>query len=406
MSPRAAAWLAWSICGLSLVLTTLSLLLLIMNLSRASAHVFDYWVESTLIAVVFSSVGAVIASYRPENLIGWMFCAVGLLPSIRHFASQYAIYALLAAPGSLPVGEVLAWFAAWLWVPHTGLTALLILLFPDGRLPSARWRWLAWFTGTMILVGTVLTMFAIVPLSGLGSIQNPLGIEGTQFIPLLVEAALWTFALIAIASVFVRMRRGVGAERQQIKWVAYAGAITCVGVFLRYLVFMVTSASWAWWLGTGILTLGIIGTPIAMAIAILRYRLYDIDVVINRTLVYGLLTATLALFYFGSIVSLQAVLRVLTGQESTLAVVASTLAIAALFNPLRGRVQALVDRRFYRRKYDARRTLETFSATLRDETNLEALNDDLVGVVRETMQPEHVSVWLLPDTASKGKPTE
>jgi hypothetical protein len=406
MSPRAAAWLAWSICGLSLVLTTLSLLLLIMNLSRANAHVFDYWVESTLIAVVFSSVGAVIASYRPENLIGWMFCAVGLLPSIRHFASQYAIYALLAAPGSLPVGEVLAWFAAWLWVPHTGLTALLILLFPDGRLPSARWRWLAWFTGTMILVGTVLTMFAIVPLSGLGSIQNPLGIEGTQFIPLLVEAALWTFALIAIASVFVRMRRGVGAERQQIKWVAHAGAITCVGVFLRYLVFMVTSASWAWWLGTGILTLGIIGTPIAMAIAILRYRLYDIDVVINRTLVYGSLTAMLVAVYYGSVVVLQYIFRALSGGESQLAIVASTLAIAALFNPLRRRVQALVDRRFYRGKYDAAKTLAAFNARLRDETDLDTLGRDLMGVVRDTIQPEHVSLWLRSDTAPRSQQTD
>jgi hypothetical protein len=402
MSHRAAAWIAWAICSLSLVLTALSLLLLILNLSHTNAHVFDYWVESTLVTVVFSSVGAFIASNRPANPIGWICCAVGLLPGIRHFASQYAIYALLAAPGSLPVGEALAWVAAWLWVPSTGLTALLILLFPDGRLPSARWRWLVWSTGTVILAGTVLTMFAIVPLSGLGPIQNPLSVEGTQTFPLLVEALLWTFVLIAIASLFLRMRRGVWVERQQIKWVAYAGAITGGGVFLRYLVFMVTSASWAWWLATGILTLGIMATPIAMATAILRYRLYDIDVIINRTLVYGSLTATLGLLYFGVVTAAQALFRTLTSQQelSQLVVVVSTLVIAALFNPLRRRIQSFIDRRFFRSKYDARKTLEAFSAKLRDETNLQALNDELVRVVRETMQPAHVSLWLRPYSGS------
>jgi hypothetical protein len=147
----------------------------------------------------------------------------------------------------------------------------------------------------------------------------------------------------------------------------------------------------------------LVGLPIAVGIAILRYRLYDIDVVINRTLVYGLLTLLLALMYFGGIVLLQRVFVLLTGQQSTLAVVASTLLIAALFNPLRGRIQAFIDRAFYRRKYDARKTLETFSERLRDETDLEALNSEVVGVVRETIQPAHVSVWLRPETAAKGE---
>jgi hypothetical protein len=166
------------------------------------------------------------------------------------------------------------------------------------------------------------------------------------------------------------------------------------------------SMLWVQRVGLALIVVGFAGVPIAMSVAILRYRLYDIDLIINRALVYGPLTAMLALMYFGGVVGLQAALRVLTGQESTLAVVASTLAIAALFSPLRRQVQAFVDRRFYRRKYDSRKTLEAFSTRLRDETDLEALNNELVGVVRETMQPEHVSLWLRPDTASKGHPTD
>jgi hypothetical protein len=250
MSSRTAAWLAWLLWALSVALTVLSFLLLALNLSHPGAHVFDYWVKNTILAVLFSTVGAVIASRRPENPIGWLFCTVGLLGGIRLLITQYAIYALLAVPESLPGGEVLAWFAIWLWVPHTGLSAFLPLLFPDGRLPSTRWRWLAWSTGAVIVVGTVLTMFAFVPLSGLGPIQNPLGIEGTQSIPLVVETLLWIFALIAIGSMFVRLRGAVGVERQQIKWVTYAGAIAGSGIFLRYIVYLATDASWAWWWGS------------------------------------------------------------------------------------------------------------------------------------------------------------
>jgi hypothetical protein len=219
--------------------------------------------------------------------------------------------------------------------------------------------------------------------------------------------------LASALSLVLRYRRSRGEEREQIKWIAFAASV----VVIVYLIAMVGSLFFPLgWGGAGTpLWLGLLqqaalvsftAVPIAVGFAVLKYRLYDIDIVINRTLVYGSLTVTLVALYFGGIVVLQRIFVTLTGQQSTLAVVASTLLIAALFTPLRRRIQSFIDRRFYRRKYDARKTLEAFSATLRDETDLEALNDDLVGVVRETMQPAHVSVWLRPETAPKGEQAE
>jgi hypothetical protein len=193
------------------------------------------------------------------------------------------------------------------------------------------------------------------------------------------------------------MRKGSWVERQQIKWLAYAAAAAAGGSILAYTPPETLGARWVTSVGYVVVELGVLGIPISIGIAILRYRLYEIDTLINRTLVYGSLTATLVAVYFGVIVVLQSVFVALTGQQSTLAVVASTLLIAALFTPLRRRIQSFIDRRFYRRKYDARKTLEALSAQLRNETDLEALSDDLVGVVRETMQPAHASLWLRPN---------
>jgi hypothetical protein len=201
----------------------------------------------------------------------------------------------------------------------------------------------------------------------------------------------------------VRLRRTRGVERQQIKWFAYAIVVTVSGALLRDVIPVALGAPWLEWAGFVPLVVGVVGIPIAMGIAILRYRLYEIDLLINRTLVYGSVTAPLVVLYFSGIIGLQRFFVALTGEKSTLAVVSSTLVIAALFNPLRRRIQGFIDRRFYRRKYDARKTLEAFSAKLRDETDLRALNDTLVGVVGETMQPAHVSLWLRPDVDSKGE---
>jgi hypothetical protein len=409
MSYRAAFWLAWSLWGLSITLTVLALLLLALNLSHPHTHTFDSWLDSTLNAVFFSTVGAIVASRRPENPVGWLLCLFALGESISHFSSQYAIYALLAQPDSLPAGEAMAWVSSWLVFITIGFSVLYILLFPTGRLPSRRWRWVTWLTVAFVLVGVMLGAFSSGPVEGLGPIRNPLGIKGFSDVSHSIVFNMVALVLVVAAawSVFMRLRGAIGVERQQIKWFAYAAAATVMGLVLAYIIPDVIDVPlWFERIGHAIFLLLIPAIPISIGIAILKYRLYDIDLLINRTLVYGSLTATLVALYFGGIVVLQRIFVALTGETSTLAVVASTLAIAALFNPLRRRIQSFIDRRFYRRKYDARKTLEAFSSTLRDETDLEALNDDLVGVVRETMQPAHTSLWLRPDTAPKGEQVE
>jgi hypothetical protein len=402
MSRRTAAWLAWSMCALSLVLTALSLLLLRLNLSHPGVHIFDYWLENTVVAASFSTVGAVIISRHPNNVIGWLLCAGGLAIGLNHFSTEYAIYSLVAQPGSLPGAAVFTWLAYWVYVPALGSAIFLFLLFPTGRLPSRRWRWFAGLSAVATLVGAVCASFS----SGtgyLGPLPNPLGIESIGDLSLIVSPILYILGLLAVISMLGRLRRGTEIERQQIKWFAYASAVTFIGGLVQHNLFPVIDVWWVWWVGFVVGTIGLLGQPVALGIAILRYRLYEIDLIINRTLVYGSLTAMLVGVYVGTIVLLQGLLRTLTGQESQLAIVASTLAVAALFTPLRRLIQGFIDRRFYRRKYDAAKTLEAFSAKLRDETDLDALNAELVGVVRDTMQPAHVSLWLRPDTTSQGK---
>jgi len=397
MSRRTAARLAWTLWGLSVALTALGLLLLALNLSHPNTYVFEWWFNNSLI-VIDVTVGAIVASRRPENPVGWLLCLSGLAVSVGHFSSQYAIYALLAQPGSLPAGEALAWIASWVLPIYAGLPVFYLLLFPTGRLPSRRWRWLAWLTVAFISVGVILSAFSPgAYLGSLGPIRNPLGIEGFTNV---YKAVLYTMAPLlygAVAlSLLVRLRRAMGVERQQLKWFAYAAAGNAIGIILISIPLAIETPRWYEWAATAIFTAAGTAVPISIGIAILRYRLYDIDLLINRTLVYGSLTVMLALVYFGSVAATQAIFRALTGQQQQpqLAVVASTLLIAALFTPMRRRIQSFIDRRFYRSKYDARKTLEAFSAKLRDETDLEALNNDLVGVVRDTMQPAHASLWL------------
>src|SRR5829696_7976213 len=406
MSYRAASSLAWSLWALSLTLTVLALLLLALNLSHPHTHTFDFWLDSTLNAVFFSTVGAIVASRRSENLVGWLLCLYGLAQSIYHFSAQYAIYALLAHPDSFPVGEAMAWVSSFLLPIIIGFSVFFILLFPTGRLPSRRWRWVTWLTVAFVLVGAISGAFSSGPVDGLGPIRNPLGMEGfSNVYNSLLFTMVATFLLVAAASsVFMRLRRAIGVERQQIKWFAYAAAATVTGLVLAYVIPDVIDVPlWFERIGYAILLSLIPAITISIGIAILRYRLYDIDIIINRTLVYGSLTALLAVVYLGGVTATQAIFRTLTGEQEQpqLALVVSTLIIAALFNPLRRRIQAFIDRRFYRRKYDARKTLESFFAKLRDETDLEALNKDLVDIVRETMQPAHVSLWLRPDPAQR-----
>ena len=410
ISIRSASWLAWSLCTLSLALTAVSYLVIALNLSL-DAPVYFYWLEPTTIAIGYSVIGAIIASRLPKHPIGWMCCAIGLTGAVEHFSSEYAIYALVAHQQALAGGKVMLWMSNWVWILMFGLIVYLILLFPNGRLPNSRWRWFAWFSVALTLLAATLMAFspdvALDVLRSSGnphiSFLNPLGIEGLPNLYRPVQTLVLAMGLVGAASVVVGRRGARGIERQQIKWLLYASAIFFVGNVLKNTVFSpLGGVPWGLWVGYLLVAVGGLGGPIAIGIAILRYHLYEIDTLINRTLVYGSLTATLVALYFCGIVVLQRLFVLLTGEQSTLAVVASTLLIAALFNPLRRRIQSFIDRRFYRRKYDARKTLEAFSAKLRDKTDLEALNAELAKVVKETMQPTHVSLWLRPEASPKG----
>jgi hypothetical protein len=378
---------------LSLALTALSLLLLALNLSHSVAHVYDYWLENTVLAVSFSIIGAIIASRLPANPLGWLFCAAACIIAVAYLSAEYAIYALVSRPDSLPAGEALAWLASWAWIPSIGCIVLSLLLFPNGELPGSRWRWLAWLSVLVTIAGAVWVALSPGAIVNLGSIRNPLGIESLPGGYKPVQTIMFALLFVAAVSTLgLRLRRARGIEHQQIKWPAYTAVVAAGGSVLTETISEAIGLRWLEWAGFVVVIATVVGFPMSIGIAIVRYRLYEIDTLINRTLVYALLTAILAAVYFGAVVLLQSLIVALTGQQSTLAVVASTLLIAALFNPLRRRIQSFIDRRFYRRKYNAAKTLEAFSAKLRDETDLEALNNDLVGVVRETMQPAQVSL--------------
>jgi hypothetical protein len=401
------------VCALSLVLTALGLVFLALNRSHSGTPVFEFAFRSTVIVASCSTVGVLIASRRPTHPIGWLFSALGLLSGVHLFCGEYAIYALVVEGGSLAGGRVSAWITCWLWVPINALLAFVALLFPDGKLPSPRWRPIGWLNGVMAVAGSFAAAFLPGPSLWIVAIDNPFGVEALKDIKNLVDGSLeaLSYGVLGVAgvvSLYVRFR-GVGqVEREQIKWLAYAGAVLLTGSILLYAGPDSVSETWFRQVGFALWMIGFVGVPLAIGIAIFKYRLYDIDTVINRTLVYGLLTVLLALVYFGGVTATQVVFTGLTGQEEQpqLAIVVSTLVIAALFTPLRRRLQSFIDRSFYRRKYDAAKTLEGFSMKLRDETNLEALSDDLVGVVRETMQPAHVSLWLRPDSGSKDQQTD
>jgi hypothetical protein len=405
MSARVAFWLAWSLAGVSVAMFLASVALYVLAHSSQEAPSTGGALSALLIYVPFLAfpiVGALITSRHPKNPVGWICLAVGLFWMLIAVGDQYETESTV----------VIDALTQAIWVPPVGLLGIyLILLFPDGKLPSRRWRPLAWLSGVVMVLASLGITFAPGPLEGHPGVRNPFGLEGAPWVSTAGISILLLLLLCMLASALslvLRYRRSGGEEREQIKWIAFAASV----VGLLYLITMVSSLFFplGWGAAGTPLWLGLLqhaalvsftAVPIAVGFAVLKYRLYDIDVVINRTLVYGSLTATLALVYFGGVVGLQYVFRAVTGEESTLAIVASTLAIAAMFDPLRRRIQSFVDKRFYRSKYDARKTLEAFSAKLRDETDLEVLNSDLVGVASETMQPAHVSLWLRPDSAAK-----
>jgi len=411
MRRRAVTWLAWSLVGVPavLLLCGISLSVAANSVSTRLPYDIETFFTSGAINLItllpFSVIGALIVSRQPRNAIGWIYCGVGLLVGLVALAHGYADYWLASGSGIRSLAETAAWFGSWTWIPLVLVpTSLLLLLFPDGRLLSPRWRPVAWCAAIGI-VGYALS--SALETGGLGDypmIPNPYGVDsplvGMVGLAGVILAGCSTVA--SAVSLIVRLRRAGSEQRQQIKWFAYGGVVV-VGIIVASGFVSIWSVS----VSILIISVALLGLPVFTGIAILKYRLYDIDVIINRTLVYGSLTITLAAVYFAGVVGTQYVFRAVTGQERLpqLAVVVSTLAIAAMFDPLRRRIQSFIDRRFYRRKYDAAKTLEAFSARLRDETDLAALSEELVSVVRQTMQPDHVSLWLRPDTASKGRKT-
>lgn len=344
-------------------------------------------------------IGALVAARRPQNPIGWLMVAISLILSLHGLAGAYAGHALIEGH-DLPGAEFAAWVTLWLLVPGFALFIPLLLLFPSGRLPSPRWRWvlrLAWVGMGASVVGLALKPG---PIDYVPELDNPAGVEGGITVALSdgSETLLTTLALVAIVSLFFRFRRASGSEREQIKWFVYAVAMIPVLLLLSTPVDAVDGDEGSYGAFIVNMTAALL-IPISLGVAILRKRLYDIDVIVNRTLVYGALTAILAGAYLGIVVVLQRVLAPITA-DSDVAVAASTLAAAALFRPLRSRVQGFIDRRFYRSKYDAQRTLEEFAAHLRDEVDLDAVARQLAGVVGETMQPSRVSVWLREGSAT------
>jgi hypothetical protein len=431
MSRRTAAWLAWSLWAVCVVLITLALVLDFMTeeftfVVGGFRYSPGFAVLTGVLSLAYPAVGALIASRLPTNPIGWIFCGLGLLYVAQRFTTAYADYALLENL-ALPWGESLAWFSTWIGFANATLNVFLMLLFPGGRLPSRRWRIVVWVT----ILGAAIAALGVAFMPGIllthRYVNNPfevVGVIGSKLSTfdffgasrLLGMTLLLTSILAALFSVILRLFHARGDERQQLKWFMFAavpgtvlGSLDALDTIVANLTtdFLFQPVYILYSLGlllpiVYVKVLALLLVPVCTYIAILRYNLYDIDVVINRTLVYGSLTVTLVAFYFVGIVVLQRFFVLLTGQQSTLAVVASTLLIAALFTPLKRRIQGFIDRRFYRRKYDARKTLEAFSAQLRNETDLEALSDELVGVVRETMQPAHASLWLRPDSNSGG----
>ena len=399
MSKRIGFWLAWLTWVLFLVIRFFTDLLTLKNAPSELLGGIFY----DLVLLIFITVGAFIASHRPKNPIGWIICAATLIWALSDLALEYGVYGLITSPGSLPLGVFVSLFGAvgrsigWFLI-----ITFLLLLFPNGRLPSSRWRPLAWLIAVLLVADPFTFLFDPTPFinvdSRLAEVQNPLGISGTSALFVhfntLVNLVLFATAVACIASVIVRFRRARGDERQQLKWLAY-GTVLSLLIIVAIIVFIFTNVN-SGFLPSAFFYLPPLIISISAGIAILRYRLYNIDILINRTLVYGVLTGLLALIYFGLVFILQSLVRALTGQisQTTVAIVVSTVVIYALFQPLRRRIQQVIDRRFYRQKYDAAKTVEAFSATLRNEVDLNQLREHLITVVQETMQPAHVSLWL------------
>jgi hypothetical protein len=399
---RWSRMMAWSMLAVFVISLAVGLPLAVAN------GTFQQDATNQLLLVLgfgaFMVVGALIVAHRPGNAIGWLFSAIALLAVTGQMASQYAIYAYATRPGSLPGATLAAWYGSWPWWLVLTLTLVFTpLLFPTGRLLSPRWRPVAWLAGVATAVTTALTSLQPELEAAPGQvITNPIGVaavgnpEESPVVPALI-VLLVVLAAAAFGSLVLRFRRSRGEERQQLKWFTYAGAVLPLSVVGDALPAPV---------GDLFTVIPIVFLPVATGIAILRHRLYDIDRLINRTLVYGLLTALLAGVYAGAVLVLGQLFGGVARNPPSWAIASATLTVAALFQPVRRRVQAVVDRRFNRRKYNAAETIDAFGARLRDQVDLDTLSTELLAVVDQTMQPTTASLWLRPVSMKPPSPLQ
>jgi len=335
------------VCAFALVLTALGLAFLALNRSHTGAPVFEFAFRAAVITASCSSVGVLIASRRPAHPIGWLFGAVGLFSGVHLLCGEYAIYALAVEGGVLPGGRVAAWVIVWLWVPINALLAFVALLFPDGRPPSPRWRVLGWVTGVVAVAGSLVSAFLPGPSPWLKAIDNPLGVEGLRGAKDLVDASLEALSygvlLAGVVSLYFRYRRAGRVEHQQIKWLAYVGAVLLTGTILLNVGPDSLEGLWIRQLGFALWVIGFAGVPIAIGIAIFRYRLYGIDIIINRTLVYSALTLVMAAIFQSIDATLHYLLVTLAHVHTLPGSVIAALVVGALFDPVRHRIQHFVD---------------------------------------------------------------
>jgi hypothetical protein len=371
---------AWSLWLVSVVLLAIGVPL---------GEPAGFGIRGLVESATYATAGAIVASRRSENPIGWLFCSLGVVVAFEFFGTEYVNQAYFLAPGSLPRSDWVAWATETSTQLSIPLAVFVFLLFPHGHLLSGRWRVAAWMAATAGLGAVLTTVLLATGPSGRPPFDEAaLDSEGLHLTEVLFasDALLGVIVVASAFSVVLRQRRAVGDERQQLKWFTYAvGIVVAAGIVSIGLTG--GDASLALWVTPAV--------PIAAALAILKYRLYDIDILINQTLVYGVLTAVLALVYLGGVVGVGGLIRGMTGQEkNNLVVAASTLAVAGLFRPARTRIQAFIDRRFYRSKYDAQQTIADFSAKMREQIDLDSLTSEMAGVVRDSVQPTHVSLWL------------
>jgi hypothetical protein len=393
MSPRAATRLAWSLWLLAMALVALSVLLGVRNAATVAAFVADALVIVPMV-VSFATVGALIAARHPRNPIGWLFASFAAITGLVLLAGEYASYALVTAPGSVPGDDWAAWLGAWSLGFTIAIPAFIFLLFPDGHLLSPRWRPLAWLivaNGILGVALAALSNLAVADFSPFASSPIQLLRGGTIRAIYNANQAVGAAVLLGSAlCLVVRLRRARGEQRQQLKWVAYTATVGFAAFAIVALV--------GWPEPVVVATVAFPAIAIAAAIAIFKYHLYDIDRLISRTLVYAILTLVLGLGYASVVLVLGQLFGGVTRHPPSWAVAGATLAVAAAFQPARRRIQQAVDRRFNRRKYNAATTIQAFSTRLRDQIDLDTLSTELLAVVDQTMEPTRVSLWFRPST--------